>query len=125
MGADDWTEDGAVSAEGPRKVCLRSEHDGSDHRYLDAWLDDAGNVHIDGQDLGPATAMVSDDGEYEWHRTIAARHRPRLVELLGGDPDEDLLDKLERHWSGPRSYDLEALLRANTETIPSQLFTWP
>ena len=69
--------------------------------------------------------MVSPDGEYEWHRTIDARHVPRFVELLGGDPDQDLLDKLEQHWSGAGSYRLERLIRNDADTIPSDLFTWP
>jgi hypothetical protein len=106
-------------------VQLRAERHGADARYLTAWIDDGGNLHIDGHDLGPGTARVSDDGEHEWSRTIDAQHLPRLAELLGVDRDEDLLDELERGWSGRRSYDLEALLRAHADEIPSDLHVWP
>ena len=34
-----------------REVSLRDEHSGPNARYLTAYLDDRGNLHIDGQDL--------------------------------------------------------------------------
>ena len=110
----------------PRKVQLRAERRGDNVRYLDARLDTEGNLHIGGHDLGPRTAVVSADGEYEWDRTIRAEHLGRLIELLGGEPGESVLDTLERRWSGnPRSYELEALLRDDANEIPSELWTWP
>ncbi len=105
-----------------RVVVLRDEHLGEDHRHLCAYRDQAGNLHIDGQDLGPGTAPVSGDGEYEWFKTIAARDVPRVVDLLDGRPGEDVLDVLERGWTGARSYDLEARLRGSD--VPVELFTW-
>ncbi|MDQ1370919.1 MAG: hypothetical protein QOF20_3272 [Acidimicrobiaceae bacterium] len=101
---------------------MRAEIDGGDRRFLDAFFDDDGDLRIDGQDLGPATAIVSGDGEYEWGRTIAAADVPRLLEELGGQQGEDVLDLLQRNWSGARSYDLEKLLRETT--IPVSLWTW-
>ncbi len=73
-----------------RRVVLRSERTRDDTRHLEAYLDTDGALHIDGQDLGPGTAPFSDDGEYEWFRTIPAAEVPRLVELLGGDEGEAL-----------------------------------
>lgn len=105
-----------------RKVTLRSECDGADYRYLGAYVDEEGRLHIDGQDLGPGTAIVSDDGEYEWFKAIAAADVPRVVVLLGGGPGEDVLDVLERGWTGLQSYELERLLRESD--IPADLFTW-
>lgn len=104
-----------------RKVTLRDERDGRDSRHLWAYVDDAGNLHIDGHDLGPGTAPVSADGEYEWFKTVAAADVPRLVGLLGGTPGDDVLDLLERGFSGAGSYDLEARLR--TSGIPVQFFS--
>jgi hypothetical protein len=95
----------------PRKVVLRAERDGVDSRFLDAYLDERGDLHIDGQDLGPGTAPVSDDGEYEWFTTIAAADVPRLVMLLGGQPGDHILDLLEQRYSGAGSYELERLIR--------------
>lgn len=108
----------------PRRVSLRAEEDGRDSRYLSAWIDEEGGLRIDGQDLGPGTAIRTDKGEYEWFQTIKPEHLPRLRELLGADPDEDLLDHLKASWSGRRSYDLERLLREHKDEIPSNLFVW-
>lgn len=93
------------------QVILRNERRGADTRHLWAYLDDEGNLHIDGQDLGPATAPVSDDGEYEWFCTISHEDLPQLMSLLGALADADLLDVLQRKWSGARSYELEKVLR--------------
>ena len=105
-----------------RRVVLRDEHRGADWRALWAWVDSAGALHIDGQDLGPATAAVSDDGEYEWFVTIAAAEVPRVVELLGGAPGDQVLDVLERGWTGRHSYRLEEMLRDSE--IRSGRTTW-
>jgi hypothetical protein len=93
-----------------RKVTLREERSGPDERHLWAYLDPDGALHIDGQDLGPATALVSADDEYEWDETIRPEHLPRLVELLGGEPGSDVLGLLAERYSGAGSYDLERLL---------------
>ena len=105
-----------------RTVTLRQERDGRDVRWLGAYVDGAGALHVDGQDLGPGTAMVSSDGEYEWFMTVAATDVDRLVALLGGQPGDDVLVLLERDWTGSRSYDFERLLRESG--IPVNLFTW-
>ena len=102
-----------------RQVTLRDERAGSDSRHLWAYTDAAGRLHIDGQDLGPGTASVSSDGEYEWFETFAEEDVPRVVALLGGQPDEHVLDVLER-WSG-RSYELTRLLRDSG--IPREFFS--
>ena len=105
-----------------RTVTLRHERTGRDVRWLGAYVDGAGTLHIDGQDLGPGTAIVSSDGEYEWFETIAAADVPRLVVALGGAPGDDVLDLLARDWTGPRSYDFERLLRESG--IPVAITTW-
>lgn len=105
-----------------RTVTLRDERFGEDRRNLWAYLDDEGNLHIDGQDLGPGTAPVSDDGEYEWFQTIAAADVPRAVVLLGGEAGDDPLALLKRAWTGTRSYDLERLLAESG--IPIRRSTW-
>jgi len=104
-----------------RTVNLRAEHIGEDDRYLRAYLDDEGNLHIDGQDLGPGTSIVSTDGEYEWFYTYAAINVPRVIVLLGGKPGDDVLDVVGR-WTGERSYELESLLR--NSDIPREQFVW-
>ena len=105
-----------------RKVTLRAERTGADHRHLEAYVDDDGALHVDGQDLGPGTAIVSDDGEYEWFESIDAVHVPRLVVLLGGQLGEDVLDVLERDYTGVGSYELEKRLRESD--IPVKRHVW-
>ena len=105
-----------------RVVTLRNEVDGPDSRHLWAHLDQEGNLHIDGQDLGPRTAIVSSDGEYEWFQTIRSVEIPKLTGLLGGRPGDDILDVLEESWTGPRAADLEALLRESD--IEVERFVW-
>src|SRR5262245_27832019 len=104
-----------------RKITLRREVNGRDVRNLWAYLDEQGRLHIDGQDLGPGTAIASEDGEYEWYRTYEAAEVPRIIALLDGQPGDDLLDLVERY-AGDRSYELEQLLRESG--IPSQLQVW-
>ena len=100
-----------------RTVQLRQQHEGEDHRYLWAYVDEHGDIHIDGQDLGPATSVVSADGEYEWFQTVSAQHVPAVVALLGGQPGDDVLDVLQDGYTGSQSYDLEALLRESNIPI--------
>lgn len=96
-----------------RKVVLRDENDRTDSRSLVAYLED-GSLRIDGQDLGPGTAPVSPDGEYEWVITVAAGDLPRLAEHLGGSSGEDILDVLERSWCGERAAEAERLIMDDT-----------
>ena len=105
-----------------RVVTLRDETDGPDSRHLWAHLDQKGNLHIDGQDLGPKTAIVSSDGEYGWFETIDRSELPKLIGLLGGKPEDDILDVLQENWTGPRAADLEALLRESD--IEVKRFVW-
>jgi hypothetical protein len=113
---------GFAAARPERVVTLRSEHRGPDWFNLWAYLDEHGCLHIDGQDLGPVTAPVSDDGEYEYFKVVAAADVPRVVALLDGNPGEDVLDLLERSWTGERSWELERRLRESD--IPVRLHVW-
>lgn len=80
---------------------------------------ETGDLVIEGQDLGPATAVVSPDGEYEWIRTVRRTDLPALVLALGGQSGEDILDILDARFTGQRSYDLERLL--SDDAVPSEL----
>src|SRR5207249_2638630 len=53
-----------------RKLMLREERSGTNRRNLWAYFGADGALHVDGQDLGPATSPASADGEYEWFTTI-------------------------------------------------------
>ena len=105
-----------------RTLQLRHETLGENSRFLSAYLDAQGHLHIDGQDLGPSTGSVSSDGEYEWFQVIQASDLPRLIAALGGRPDEPILELLERRFSGKASYELERVLR--TGEIPVHREVW-
>lgn len=109
--------------ESARKVTLRDEYSGADSRHLWAYLDDRGNLHIDGQDLGPSTTPVSSDGEYEWFQAISAADLPRLLTVLGAPSGAQVLDVLEQNWSGGRAGDLEALLRGSDIKITRSVWS--
>lgn len=104
-------------------ITLRHEERADGSRLnLWAYLDSAGRLHLDGQELGPVTRSISADGEYEYFKMIARDDIPRLVELLGGKPGQDILELLARHWAGERSYRLEDILREGP--IEVELATW-
>jgi hypothetical protein len=105
-----------------RKVRLRAEHKDVGSSYLDAYVDKDGALHLDGQDIGPSTASVSSDGEYEYFKKIAAADIPALLELLKAPPGAQVLDVLEVNWAGEASYELERLVREST--IPVGLSSW-
>lgn len=109
--------------EDTRQVTLRDERSGPDSRHLRAYLDDDGNLHIDGHDLGPSTAPVSTDGEYEWFEKISAHDLPKLLTLLGAPPDADVLAVLERQWSGDKAGDLETLIRKHGFKVKTSVWS--
>lgn len=103
-------------------VLVRDERVGDDVHTLWAYLDRSGRLHIEGEDLGRGNASISSEGEYEWHETIAATDVPKVVELLGGSPDDDVLQLLEQNWSGVASYDLEVRLRTSGLEIEREVW---
>jgi ADP-ribosylglycohydrolase len=105
-----------------RRVCLRVEHNSEGSRYLDAYLDNEGALRLDGHDLGPGTALISSDGEYEYFKKIAATDIPALLELLKAPAGADILDVLEVNWSGSESYELERLV--GESGIPVEFTSW-
>jgi hypothetical protein len=91
----------------PRVVWLRSGEDG---RYLSAYLDSDGRLHLDGEDFGPKIRVVTNRDSYEYEQTIKAEDVPKLCELLGGRPDEHILEVLARDWCGVRADYFGAVL---------------
>jgi hypothetical protein len=103
-------------------VELRSERTGRDVRRLYACVED-GHLMIGGQDLGPATASVSGDGEYEWCYIYPPESIPALAAALGGSDGEDILDLLGRTYCGSRSYELERICRDTSDSIPRRFWS--
>ena len=107
-----------------RTVTLRRERSGPDLRSLIARLTSDGELVIEGQDLGPATAMISSNGEYEWGYNFPSGSIPALHAALGGQENEDVLDVLERSYTGEGSYELERIMRETEESIPRSFWSW-
>jgi hypothetical protein len=112
----------AMTTDPDRKVMLREERTGPNQRFLWAYVSTDGALHVDDQDLGPATSPPSDDGEYEWFETIQPEHLPRLIELLGGEPGTDPLDLLAERYTGAGATAFERILRESG--IPVGRFVW-
>lgn len=95
-----------------REVVLRSVRDGRDVRHLSASITAAGDLLIEGQDLGPGVEAFFGAGmtEYEWTRTVGRADLPALLASLGATPGEDVLDVLARRFSGDDAAGLDAAL---------------
>lgn len=85
-----------------------------------AWIGPDGELHLDGQDLGPLDWVGALDGEYEYHRTIAPEDFPALITMLGGQPVDDVLALLARDHSGMKSFRMELSLR--DAPFPTRLY---
>ena len=70
-----------------------------------------GTVRFEAQNLRVLAALVSDDDEYEYYRTIRRSHVPQLIEMLGARAGDDLRNLLAHAWSEDRSFELEAMFR--------------
>src|SRR3954447_2877519 len=93
-------------------VELRASRAGRSSSYLSAHLDESGDLVLSGQDLGPVTAMVSSDGEYEYWYVVAAADIPALLTRLGSPADAHVLSVLRTSWRDERSSELETIIRA-------------
>ena len=106
-----------------REVRIREEHDGPDSRYLTAYLEPNGDLRVEGQDLGPGTAIVSSDGEYEWGYVVDRSHLPALVSALEGVEGQDLLILIRDKWTGARAGEFEKRVRESGIALKDQ-WTW-
>ena len=74
--AGEWQPRGmGDGTSGRRSVVLRAEHTGNESRHLSAELTAGGDLRLADQDLGPGTADVSSDGDYEWETVVPAEHQ--------------------------------------------------
>lgn len=115
------TKNSAAEAAPVRRILLRDERLTTGIRSaLWARIGPLGELHLDGQDLGPLDWMGALDGEYEYHRTIAPEDFPALIAVLGGEPGDDVLALLARDHSGMQSFRMELSLR--DAPFPTRLY---
>lgn len=103
-------------------VVLRDERRRGEVRHLEAYVDAAGALHVDGHDIGGDAGVISGDAEYEWWQKVAAKDVPRLLDLLKPEPGEGILDVLRRAYAGDGAAELERVLRESG--IPVELRSW-
>jgi len=93
-----------------REIKLFDRQTDTDHQVLTARITDAGDLILEGQDLGPIAKEFWGDDEYEYSRTVTAAHVPAvLLHLIS-----------ERFQSDT---DFKAWLDA--KGIASTFFNWP
>lgn len=107
-----------------RTVTLLDEsREDTSRLHLSALLEPDGELRIEGQDLGPITAPISPDGEYEYFYTVRPNDVPALITALGGRPGDDILTVLRERWSGRDSYGLDQAIRDSG--VPYSFFAYP
>ncbi len=90
-------------------VILRDREDSDGTRYLDATIDKAGRLVIEGQDVGAGVEHSFGEGyrEYEWRWTVKPDDIPEATAALGGEPGESPLAVaarwIEEHDTDPGS----------------------
>jgi len=103
-----------------RTVVLQDRQIDRAHWRFSAKIDDKGDFVIEGQVIG---RVFSDDAwEHEWELRVERDSVPALLVLLGGEPDQDVLDVVEAHWLSTEGAGLEELITGSE--IPSNLEVW-
>jgi hypothetical protein len=94
-------------------VVLRDQEDSDGIRYLDATIDKAGRLVIEGQDVGAGVERAFGEGyrEYEWRWTVPVTEIPAAVATLGGEPGEPALAVAAR-WIDAHGTDPGVALKA-------------
>ncbi len=93
-------------------IVLRDIHDEDGVRHLEARFNDAGDLVIEGQDLGDGVERFFGAGirEYEWIWTIRRASLAALGRALGVAEGE-ILAALGRRFSHPKCVELEPFLK--------------
>jgi hypothetical protein len=97
-------------------VILRHIRDADGLRHLEASLNAAGDLVIEGQDLGDGVERALGVREYEWTWTVRAAHLPDLSRALG--MTGDVLAALATRFSGENAAELGSFLQS--ERIPHE-----
>lgn len=105
-----------------RRVVLRHSEDAGGLRHLDATVDAAGDLRIEGQDLGPGVERIFGSREYEWDWVVRAADVPALVRALGGSDGDDVLALLERLYAQPDPGTIEAFIGTG-KAVPAELWS--
>ncbi len=105
-------------------VVLRDFMDEDGSRYLEARLTPAGDLEVEGQDLGPGVAKVFGQGfrEYEWRYLVRRKDFPRLARALQAPPGTDILNLIQFRCTGPGAREIGEVISEGK--IPHKLRNW-
>ena len=104
-----------------RKIVLSEtkDSDGVSARWVR--LTDAGDLLIEGQDLGPGVELFFGAREYEFARTVRAADMPALRRALHLDDEDDLLAALGERYGGKGTSELEQFVQ--DAGVPSEFWS--
>jgi hypothetical protein len=115
VGGDQVESSGVVSMRQLRREDLRS--------FLDAGINEDGDLVLEGQDLGEFVEQAMGTDEYEYANTYAKTTFPAILEALGEPAGSDILEVIAARWCGNEvSFEFERRLKK--AGIPSDLWTW-
>jgi hypothetical protein len=103
-----------------RIVNLQDRQINEAHWSLSAIIGDNGDFSIEGQIVGQV--LGNDEWEHEWVLRVQSGAISSLLALLGGEPDQDLLDIVERKWLPVEGAGLEKLIVESD--VPNTLDVW-
>ena len=115
VGDDQVESSGVVSMRQLRREDLRS--------FLDAGINEDGDLVLEGQDLGEFVEQAMGTDEYEYAKTYAKSTFPAILEALGEPAGSDILEVIAARWCGDEvSFEFER--RLEKAGIPRDLWTW-
>jgi len=94
-----------------KHVVLRDEKTPQDSRFLDAQINDKGDLVFHGQDLGSGVEDIFDFVEYEWYWTIKQHDIPKLEKAI--DSDGNIVEQLNKDFSDENASNLYDFLKKN------------
>ena len=115
VGDDQVESSPVVSMRQLRREDLRS--------FLDAGINEDGDLVLEGQDLGEFVEQAMGTDEYEYAKTYAKSTFPAILEALSEPADLDILEVIAARWCGNEvSFEFER--RLEKAGIPRDLWTW-
>lgn len=119
---------------GRLKIKLVEEH-GENPRFIDASINENGDLVVSGQDFGPIVRELFGDSDYEYWLTVASDNKDKVLKALvkhffqievdtsspAQDKDKTLLTLLERVYGGHSLVVTEFREFLETNSIP---FKW-
>jgi hypothetical protein len=107
-----------------RRVVLRDTRDDRGTQFEDAQIEDDGTLRVAGHDPGPGVSAVfgATITSYEWVYVIPSGRVGALVQALGAEQGDDVLDALATHY---RQHDGQISQLLRSPEIAAEFDNWP